>query len=106
MPRPRHQPERRCIGCGRKLPKTELVRIVRSPEGNITLDESGKLPGRGVYLCHGNSCWRQGLERGGLERGLRSPVSAHDKNALYDFFGGQLPSAPSFSNSNPSETTK
>ena len=105
MPRPRHQPERRCIGCGRKLPKAALVRIVRTPEGAITPDVSGKLRGRGAYLCRGGSCWQQGLERGALERGLRSPVTAQDKTAISDFFSAQRPSGPSSPNFDPLEAS-
>ena len=95
MPRPRHQPERECIGCKRKLLKADLVRIVRTPEGVVTLDPSGKLRGRGAYVCPGGSCWQRGLERGGLDRGMRVPVSAQDKNALSAFFGVQRSSGPS-----------
>ena len=94
MPRVKHQPERRCIGCGRKLPKTRLIRLVRTPEGSVQPDPSGKARGRGTYVCAGGSCWQVGLERGGLERSLRSPVSAGDKKSLADYFSGVCSGGP------------
>ena len=44
-------PVRRCVGCNAQRPKRELVRVVRSPEGEISIDLRGKAPGRGAYLC-------------------------------------------------------
>ena len=44
-------PMRTCTGCGEQKPKKELVRVVRSPEGEISLDTTGKKPGRGAYIC-------------------------------------------------------
>lgn len=51
-------PIRRCIGCGEHFPKGELIRIVRSPEGEISLDFTGKAAGRGAYLCKKAACLR------------------------------------------------
>lgn len=50
-------PERKCMGCNAKKPKNELIRIVRSPEGEIAVDMKGKLPGRGVYVCRDKACF-------------------------------------------------
>ena len=86
MPRTRHIPERSCIACGRKLPKRELVRIVRTPDGQVMADPTGKANGRGSYLCNADKCWEQGVGRGSLERGLRSPLSAKDKEALMNYY--------------------
>ena len=52
----RKTPVRRCTGCGEGKPKKELVRVVRSPEGEISLDTKGKKPGRGAYLCPNAVC--------------------------------------------------
>ena len=49
-------PLRRCTGCNEQKPKKELVRIVRSPQGEIALDRVGKMPGRGAYLCPSAQC--------------------------------------------------
>ena len=52
----RKVPIRRCVGCGEGKPKKELVRVVRSPEGEISLDTTGKKPGRGAYICPDPAC--------------------------------------------------
>ncbi|MBQ4224730.1 MAG: YlxR family protein, partial [Oscillospiraceae bacterium] len=49
-------PMRVCLGCGEKKPKKELIRIVRSPEGVISADATGKKPGRGAYICPRTEC--------------------------------------------------
>jgi predicted RNA-binding protein YlxR (DUF448 family) len=56
MPGKKHIPERQCLGCGTKKPKAELLRIVRSPDGAVSLDPTGKAPGRGAYLCGDPAC--------------------------------------------------
>ena len=53
------KPTRRCTGCGEHRPKTELIRIVRSPEGTISLDATGKKAGRGAYLCKNTECLKR-----------------------------------------------
>ena len=55
-------PLRRCTGCNEQKPKKELVRVVRSPQGEIALDRVGKMPGRGAYLCP-SAQWAKRLER-------------------------------------------
>lgn len=49
-------PERRCIGCAGHFPKKDLIRVVRTPEGQIILDATGKAAGRGAYLCKNAAC--------------------------------------------------
>lgn len=49
-------PERQCLGCGEHRPKSELVRIVRAPDGSVSIDRTGKKPGRGAYLCPTAAC--------------------------------------------------
>ena len=51
-------PMRRCVGCGESFPKKSLVRVVRTPEGEITLDDTGKLNGRGAYVCRSSECFK------------------------------------------------
>ena len=81
MPRKRHIPERTCVACGCKKPKAELLRVARSPQGEIALDPTGKAPGRGAYVC-GPDCWEPALGRGRLARSLGNKLSAHDLAAL------------------------
>ena len=52
-------PERQCLGCGERHLKAELLRVVRDPEGNVTLDFTGKKSGRGAYICKNVACLRQ-----------------------------------------------
>lgn len=56
MPAKRKIPLRKCTGCNEMKPKQELVRVVRSPEGEVSLDLTGKKPGRGAYVCHNQTC--------------------------------------------------
>ena len=60
MPR-KHVPLRTCVGCRQVRSKREMVRIVRTPTGEIEIDERGKKSGRGAYLCRRRECWRKGL---------------------------------------------
>lgn len=61
-------PTRMCTGCGEMKPKSELVRIVRSPEGEISLDLTGRKNGRGSYICKSISCFDQALKKKAFER--------------------------------------
>jgi len=65
---PKKQPLRQCTGCGEMKPKRELVRIVKTPEGKIMLDRSGKLNGRGAYICHSAECYKKAVKAKRLER--------------------------------------
>ena len=74
------QPERLCVGCRQLRPKGELMRIVRSPEGEISIDPTGKSPGRGAYLCRSSECLRQARRHNGLSWSFKGRVDP----ALYD----------------------
>lgn len=63
-------PMRQCVGCREMKPKKELVRIVRSPEGAISLDLRGKASGRGAYVCPQTECLRKARKSKSLERSL------------------------------------
>ena len=69
-------PLRKCTGCGEMKPKKELVRVVRSPEGEISLDLIGKAAGRGAYLCRDAACLRQARKAHRLERAFSCEVPA------------------------------
>ena len=83
MPRKRHIPERTCVACGAKKPKRELVRITSSQEGQVSVDLTGKAPGRGAYVC-GPDCWDSALGRGRLVRSLGRQLSRNDLESLRD----------------------
>ncbi len=61
-------PMRQCLGCREHRPKRELVRLVRTPEGEVRLDYSGKMNGRGAYICHNPDCLRKAVRAKALER--------------------------------------
>ena len=65
---------RRCAGCNEQKSKKEFVRVVRTPEGEILLDESGKANGRGVYLCPKKACLQKARKAKRLERNLQLAI--------------------------------
>lgn len=66
---------RMCVGCRSSLPKRELIRVVRNPEGDVELDLTGKRPGRGVYLCANEECLEKAVKQKQLERALSTHIS-------------------------------
>ena len=75
-PKPKKIPMRMCVGCREMKPKKELLRAVRSPEGQVSLDVTGKKPGRGAYCCFNAECLRRALKQGQLDRQLEVKLSA------------------------------
>ena len=77
-------PMRQCVGCREMKAKKELVRVVRSPEGDISLDFRGKAPGRGAYVCPQAECLRRAIKSRALERGLdcQIPQEIYDQLLL------------------------
>jgi predicted RNA-binding protein YlxR (DUF448 family) len=69
-PKPLKLPTRTCVGCRTARPKRELVRLVRQLSGDVVVDPSGKLNGRGAYVCPDEACWTLAERRRGLERAL------------------------------------
>ena len=67
-------PTRRCTGCGEHFPKNTLVRILRTPDGNIVLDKTGKLSGRGAYICKSTSCLAKAKKASRIERSLECNI--------------------------------
>lgn len=65
---PKKIPLRQCVGCREMKPKKELIRVVRSPEGAVSLDFKGKLPGRGAYVCPQAACLARARKSKALER--------------------------------------
>ena len=73
-------PMRMCLGCGEMKPKKELVRVVKPPEGEISLDLTGKKPGRGAYVCKNAECLKLARKARRIERSLscRIPDSVYE----------------------------
>lgn len=87
----RKVPMRMCIGCRERRPKRELVRVVRSPEGIVTLDRTGKASGRGAYVCADQpACLAKAMRSHALERALEHPVEP----AVYESLQEALGAAP------------
>lgn len=64
-------PQRMCVGCREKKDKRELIRVVRSPEGNVDVDPSGKKPGRGAYICPQETCFLKAKKSKNLDKALQ-----------------------------------
>jgi len=67
-------PMRQCVGCREHKPKKELIRVVRSPEGELSLDFRGKAPGRGAYLCPDGACLKKAIKSKALERSFEMTI--------------------------------
>ncbi len=76
-------PERRCVGCGAIKPKSELIRITKQSDGTISLDRTGKNPGRGAYLCANADCIATAKKAHRFERSFRCrvPVEIYEEIA-------------------------
>ena len=68
-------PVRRCTGCGEHFPKNELIRVVRTPDGEVLLDLSGKKSGRGAYICKSASCLKKARKSKRIETSLECSIS-------------------------------
>ncbi|MDD6237582.1 MAG: YlxR family protein [Clostridiales bacterium] len=82
----KHVPMRMCNGCGEMKPKKELIRVVKSKEGEISLDLTGKKAGRGAYICNSPEC----LQKARKARRLEKAFSAKIPNEIYDEMEQQL----------------
>ena len=89
--RPRHVPQRTCVGCRSTAAKRGFVRVVRSSDGRVAVDLTGKAAGRGAYVCAQPSCWEVALKRGRLGQSLRVTITDDDRRALADYAAGLQP---------------
>ena len=76
-------PLRQCLGCREMKPKRELIRTVRSPEGEVTLDFRGKKPGRGAYICPSSECLRRAVKTKALSRAFGVEIPQEVIEALH-----------------------
>lgn len=73
--KPKKIPMRMCVGCREMKAKRDLIRVVRSPEGELSLDPVGKKPGRGAYVCFDTACLGRAIKQRQLERALETSVT-------------------------------
>lgn len=78
----RRIPQRKCLGCQEMKSKKELIRVVRTPEGELKLDRTGKMSGRGAYICPNPECLDKAIRHKAIERALEVPVSEDVFQAL------------------------
>ena len=76
-------PQRMCVGCREMKSKPELVRVVRSPDGDVSLDADGKKPGRGAYVCRSITCLNRAIKSKALSRAFGTPIPEHLTDALH-----------------------
>lgn len=69
-------PLRKCVGCGEMKPKKELIRVLRTEDGEFVLDFSGKKNGRGAYICNSKECFGKAVKSKGLERSFKQAIPA------------------------------
>lgn len=69
-------PQRQCVGCGEMKAKKELLRVIKTPEEEITIDATGKKNGRGAYICNSVDCFNKAVKSKGLERSLKMSIPA------------------------------
>ena len=73
--KPKKIPMRMCVGCREMKPKRELIRVVRAPDGDVSMDPGGKKPGRGAYVCRNADCLKRAIKQRQLERQLEVQLS-------------------------------
>jgi len=95
-PRPKHVPQRMCVACRGHDAKRGLHRLVRTPEGPVVADPTGKRNGRGAYLCDNPACWDKALAGGILARALKLETEIDDETvaALRQFASTLAPEKP------------
>jgi predicted RNA-binding protein YlxR (DUF448 family) len=86
----KHIPLRTCISCRETKPKRELLRVVRTPDGHVMIDATGKKSGRGAYLCARYSCWENAIKKKRLEQEFEQAIAEEDRAGL-DAFIATLP---------------
>ena len=86
QPTARKVPIRRCTGCGQHFEKNALIRILRCPDGQIVIDETGKKSGRGAYICKSTECFKKARK----SRRLESSLDCRVPDEVYDRLEGEL----------------
>lgn len=85
------KPQRSCVSCRTVREKKDLLRVVVTPEGDVVYDPSGKMAGRGAYLCHNEECITQELKKAAkLSKGLKKPLTEEEIKALAQSLLGSI----------------
>ena len=84
-------PMRMCVACRQMMPKKDLIRIVRTPEGEVVVDLTGRKNGRGAYLCRSRDCLARAIKIRALERALEQPLTAETAQKLTEAFSDVCP---------------
>jgi predicted RNA-binding protein YlxR (DUF448 family) len=79
-------PVRQCIACRQEKPKNELVRVIRTPEGDICIDKTGRMNGRGAYICMSMDCYKKAVKTKAIERSLKVQIS----DEVYEQLGKEM----------------
>lgn len=79
-------PQRTCVGCNQKKDKTELIRIVKDPNGEINVDKTGKKPGRGAYICDDSNCLEKLIKSKRLSKVLEAEITGD----VYEYLRGVI----------------
>lgn len=87
-------PMRMCVGCREMKPKQELIRVVRAPDGTVSLDPVGKKPGRGAYVCRSQACLARAIKQRQLERQLEVSLGEDVAAALQETLAALPAQAP------------
>ena len=88
--KPKKLPLRMCLGCNEMKPKKELIRVVKSPDGEISLDFTGKKSGRGAYICHNAECLRLARKARRFEKSFSCKI----EESVYEVMENELRSEP------------
>jgi len=75
-------PQRRCVGCGESFAKKDLIRVIRAPDGSVSLDFTGKKSGRGAYVCHSLACFKKARKANRFASSLEVEIPAEVLDAL------------------------
>ena len=75
MPKVKKIPQRQCVGCREMKDKKALLRVVKAPDGTVSLDFGGKKPGRGAYVCHDVACLQKARKTRALERAFDTAIA-------------------------------
>ena len=81
-------PTRRCTGCGEHFPKNTLIRVLRTPEGEVILDLTGKKSGRGAYICKNATCFKKARKSRRIETSLECQISEELYNRMEEELDG------------------
>lgn len=87
--KPKKIPMRMCLGCNEMKPKKELIRVVKSPEGEISLDFTGKKSGRGAYICRSVECFNKARKGRHLEKAFSCKIDAGVYDAMAEELGNE-----------------